>query len=242
MTHSSDRQFVWQRTWDHSIDLLLEQIYQALLPSVEIHSVDPHDPVEVTHVPSPWQVLGTGNYAAVFTHPDFPEQVVKIYASNRPGFDEEQEVYRRLGSHPAFSECFYAHENLLVLKRLYGMTLYDCLHYGKRIPPSVIRDIDRALIYAQSQGLFPHDVHARNVMMAEGQGLVVDVSDFLHPDYCAKWDHFKRAYYWLYLPIVAPLRLRVPHSWLNRIRKTYRRLDKKLLNLREAIKIRTIQR
>ncbi|MBE9012890.1 serine/threonine protein kinase [Pseudanabaenaceae cyanobacterium LEGE 13415] len=210
----------------------VDRIHQSLLPFVEISSIDPHDPVEVTHLPSPWQVLGTGNYAAVFTHPDYPEQVVKIYAPNRPGFDEEREVYRRLGSHPAFSECFYAHDNLLVLKRLYGTTLYDCLHKGKPIPVSVIQDIDRGLMYARSQGLLPHDIHARNVMMADGHGLVVDVSDFLHPDYCAKWDHFKRAYYWLYRPIVAPLRLRVPSSWLNSIRRTYRRLESLLKEAR----------
>ncbi|BAU14843.1 hypothetical protein LEP3755_53960 [Leptolyngbya sp. NIES-3755] len=228
MTHSSNRQFVWNHDCDRSIeiDALLEEIDQGLLRLVNLKSVDPHDPVTVSDLPYPWQVLGMGNYAAVFMHPDYPDQVVKIYAPNRPGFEEEREVYRRLGSHPAFSECLYAHENVLVLKRLHGITLYDCLHFGKRIPASVIRDIDRALDYARSQGLFPHDVHARNVMMANGSGLVVDVSDFLHLDPCAKWDHFKRAYYWFYRPIVVPLRLRVPHALLNTIRRSYRRLDR----------------
>lgn len=228
MTHSSDRQFVWHQDRDHTVEInaLLEQLHQGLLQQVEIRSVDPHDPVVVSQVPCPWQVLGTGNYAAVLVHPEYPDQVVKIYAPNRPGFEEEREVYRRLGPHPAFSECFYANDNVLVLKRLYGMTLYDCLHYGKRIPKAVIRDIDRALDYARSRGLKPHDVHARNVMLSDKGGLVVDVSDFLHPDYCAKWDHFKRAYYWFYLPIVAPLNLRVPSSLLNTIRRTYRRIGR----------------
>lgn len=226
MTHSSDRPFVCspERNPSTEINALVEQIHHGLLPFVEIKSVDPRDPVVVSHVPHPWRVLGTGNYAAVFVHPDYRDQVVKIYAPNRPGFDEEREVYRRLGSHPSFSACFYAHNNVLVLKRLYGMTLYDCLHYGKRIPRTVIRDIDRALDDARRQGLRPHDVHARNVMTDGVNGLVVDVSDFLHLDSCAKWKHFKRAYYWLYLPIVAPLKLRVPHSLLDTIRRSYRRV------------------
>ena len=227
MTHSSDAQFTWTSEQnDRSTDAiaLLEQVNGTLLPHVKITSVDPHDPVQVVSIPQPWQLLGAGNYAAVFAHPNYPYQVVKIYAPNRPGFEEEREVYQRLGIHPAFSCCYYADQNVLILKRLYGVTLYDCLNLGKRIPKQVIRDIDRALHYARSRGLFPHDIHARNVMMSDSHGLVVDVSDFLHQDYCAKWDHFKRAYYWIYLPIVVPLRLRIPHTMLDAVRRNYRRL------------------
>jgi hypothetical protein len=176
----------------------------------------------VRYLPSPWELLGTGNYAAVVYHPGYPDMVVKIYAPGRPGFEEELEVYLRLGSHPTFSECFYAQEGLLVLKRLYGVTLYDCLHRGLRIPPKVIKDIDSALDYAQTRGLYPHDVHGKNVMIFEGRGLVVDISDFLHQEKCSKWDNLKKAYYCLYLPILYPLRLRVTYSLLDMVRKTYR--------------------
>ncbi|BAT54841.1 unknown protein [Nostoc sp. NIES-3756] len=197
-------------------------IYQTLLPSLQIRSVNPRDPIEVCHVPQPWQLLGRGNYAAVLYHPDYPHYVVKIYAPKRPGYEEEVEVYRRLGSHPAFSECLYAQDGFLVLKRLYGTTLYDCMHLGLPIPKQVIKDIDEALNYAKKQGLYPHDVHGRNVMMHEGRGLVVDVSDFLHQEPCSKWVNLKRAYYWFYLPVLCPLRLRVPYSALNWVRKCYR--------------------
>ncbi len=203
---------------------LIENIYQQLLPQFRLESVDPHNPVEVHYLPEPWQLIGKGNYAAVVLHPDYPEQVVKIYAPGRPGFEEEWEVYKRLGSHPAFSECLYAQESFLVLKRLYGTTLYDCMHFGQRIPPQVIQDIDAALDYASDRGLVPHDIHGRNVMMYQGRGLVVDVSDFLHRDKCLKWNHLKTAYYWLYLPIFYPLGIPVPYSILDFVRKTYRRL------------------
>lgn len=207
---------------------LIESIYQELLPNLQLESLDPHDPVVVHQVPEPWQVLGVGNYAAVFCHPDYPDNVVKIYAPGRPGLDEEREVYRRLGSHPAFSECFYAGENFLVLKRLHGKTLYDCMHLGLPIPKRVIDDVDRALDYARKCGLYPHDVHGRNVMMREGRGLVVDVSDFLHEDPCSAWDNLKTAYYWLYRPILRPLRLRVPYVVLDMVRKGYRFLRRLL--------------
>lgn len=202
--------------------LLVERVYQELLPNLQIESLDPHHPVVVHQVPHPWQLLGAGNYAAVFCHPSDRDRVVKVYAPGRPGWDEEKEVYRRLGSHPAFSECFYAAENFLILKRLYGTTLYDCMHLGLKIPRQVIEDIDQALSYAISRGLYPHDVHGKNVMMHEGRGLVVDVSDFLQEERCSKWQDLKRAYYWLYLPIFSPLKLRLPYFLLDVVRISYR--------------------
>lgn len=201
---------------------LIESIHTELLPGLWIESINPHDPVVVHQVPTPWQLLGAGNYAAVFCHPNYPNQVVKIYAPGRPGLEEELEVYCRLGSHPAFSECLHAGEGFLVLKRLYGVTLYDSMHLGLRIPKQVIKDIDRALDYARGRGLHPHDVHGRNVMMHSGRGLVVDISDFLHEEDCSAWNDLKKAYYWLYRPFFSPLRLRMPYFALNIVRKSYR--------------------
>lgn len=201
---------------------LLKSIYEELLPNLRIESVNPRNPIKVYYLPQPWRSLGKGNYAAVVYHPDYPECVVKIYAPGRPGYEEEVEVYRRLGFHPAFSECLYAADGFLILKRLYGTTLYDCMHLGVPIPKQVIRDIDEALDYARSRGLHPHDVHGRNVMMYQGRGLVVDISDFLHQEACSKWNDLKKAYYWLYLPILQPLRLRVPYAALDLLRKSYR--------------------
>ncbi len=207
---------------DLQIIPFVEDIHVELLPKLQIESVNPHDLVKVLHIPPPWILLGTGNYAAVVHHPDFPDLVVKIYAPGRPGFEEEVEVYNRLGKHPAFSQLFYAEDGFLVLKRLYGVTIWDCIQLGIRVPKQVIQDIDKALDYAKSRSLFPHDVHARNVMMYEGRGLVVDISDFLDEEYCSKWDNVKKAYYWIYLPVIYPLKLRVPVSLLDFVRKGYR--------------------
>lgn len=204
------------------INQLVESIEKNLVPNLILESVDPHDPIEIRQIPQPWEIVGRGNYAAVVYHPDYLDLVVKIYAPGRPGFEEEVEVYNRLGSHPAFSECFYANNGLLVLKRLYGVTLYDCLQRGLRIPKQVIEDIDQALKDAMTRGLYPHDVHGKNVMMFEGRGLVVDISDFLHEEKCGKWENLKRGYYWIYRPIISPLGLKISPSLLNAVRKTYR--------------------
>lgn len=161
---------------------LVSCIQQTLLPHLHLESVDPDHPVVVHAIPHPWQVLGRGNYAAVICHPDYPQQVVKVYAPNRPGWHDEVEVYRRLGDHPSFSQCFYAEEPFLVLKRLHGVTLYDCLNQGLYIPRQVILDIDRALEAARQKGLHPHDIHGRSVMMHNGEGVVVDISDFRKSD------------------------------------------------------------
>jgi hypothetical protein len=197
-------------------------VHQQLLAELRVESVTADDPVVVHHAPAPWRVLGRGNYAAVLCHPDHPELVVKVYAPGRPGVEAEREVYRRLGDHPAYSACLYSEDGFLVLRRLHGVTLYDAVHRGLPIPEQVIRDIDRALEYARRRGLHPHDVHGRNVMMHEGRGLVVDVSDFLRDEDCTKWRDLKKAYFRVYRPVFMRLRLRVPYVVLDAVRLGYR--------------------
>ena len=212
------------------LDKLIVSIHQQLLPNLQIESIEPYNPVVVHQVLKPWQILGSGNYAAVFYHQDYDGLVVKVYAPGRSGYTEEVEVYRRLGSHPAFSECFYAEPNFLVLKRLNGIILYDCMHRGLKIPRQVIEDIDNALEYSRSRGLSPHDVHGRNVMMLNGRGLVVDISDFLHTEPDTTWLDLKKAYYWLYLPLFSWHRLPLPYFILDLVRASYRLLRRWRIN------------
>lgn len=207
---------------DTSLPALLQRIEEQLLPALQLHSPDPHDPVRVLAIPDPWRPLGCGNYAAVLHHPRHPALVVKVYAPGRPGLEAEAEVYRRIGVHPAFSRCFHVGERYLVLRRLHGTTLYDCLRRGIPIPLQAIEDVDAALAYAQSRGLHGHDVHGRNVMLHGGRGLVVDISDFLNPEPCHAWRDLRWAYHLLYRPLIGPLGLRAPGPLLDGVRKGYR--------------------
>ncbi len=222
------------------LNKLIVSIYQDLLPNLKLSSIHHHHPVVVHQVLKPWRLLGTGNYAAVFYHPAFSELVIKVYAPGREGWSEEVEVYRCLGEHPAFSKCFYAQDNFLVLQRLHGITLYDAMHQGLAIPNQVIKDIDLALKYARSRNLNPHDIHGRNVMISlEGKGLVVDISDFLKSEPCSIWSDLKKAYYWLYIPLFSWHRLSVPYFILDLVRATYR-MWRRLL--RGTGKLRCVER
>ncbi|GAB2677229.1 protein kinase family protein [Paenibacillus thermoaerophilus] len=204
------------------MDRLIALVERELLPGLRIESVRPHDPIEVRSLPEPWLLVGKGNYAAVVSHPEAPGQVVKIYAPGRNGAAEEREVYRKLGRHPAYSECYGAGDRYLILKRMEGVTVFDCLHRGLPVPEQAIRDIDEALDYARSRGLFPSDIHPKNMMVNEGRGLVIDVSDFLRPKNCFMWDDFKKAYYRCYAPLLAERPLPLPLFVLNGVRKGYR--------------------
>lgn len=205
------------------IQPLIDMVERQLLPQLQIESVHPYDPVVVHFVPKPWKVLGAGNYATVVTHPDYGNHAVKVYAPGRPGLEDEAEVYKRLGSHPAFSECYHVGKSYLILRRLTGVTLYNCILRGIPIPRQVIRDIDDALDYARNKGLNPHDVHGKNVMLIDGRGIVVDVSDFLKQEPCSMWDDLKAAYDRFYFPFMH--RLPVPEFLLTAVRKGYRWLN-----------------
>ncbi|MEM7759770.1 MAG: hypothetical protein AAF298_16820, partial [Cyanobacteria bacterium P01_A01_bin.40] len=90
-----------------NLSVLIASIHQELLPNLKINSIDHNHPVVVEQVLAPWQLLGTGNYAGVFFHSDYADLVVKVYAPGRSGWSEELEVYQRLGSHAAYSTCWY---------------------------------------------------------------------------------------------------------------------------------------
>ncbi|MFD1773713.1 serine/threonine-protein kinase [Paenibacillus rhizophilus] len=204
------------------MEKLLEAIKEELLKHLVLESVQPEDPIKVRNVPGPWVLLGSGNYAAVLFHPDYEEYAVKVYAPGRPGLAEEAEVYRRLGAHPAYSVLYHAGPDFLLLKRLRGVTFYDCIKRGISITDQAIRDIDEALKYAVSRGLHPHDVHAKNVMLGDGRGLIVDISDFLKQEDCTMWDDFKKAYSRLYRPVASLGVFPVPDTVLEAVRKGYR--------------------
>jgi predicted nucleic acid-binding protein len=201
---------------------LRKLVEEELLPALRVESRVPTERVVVVHLPEPWCRVGTGNYAAVLAHPEHPEWVVKVYAPGRTGADEEKEVYRILGEHPAYSRCLLAGDGYLVLRRLHGVTLFEALRRGLPIPERVIEDVDDALEYASRRGLRPHDVHARNLMMKDGRGLVVDVSDFLQEDPCSHWPDLKRAYYWIHRPVFMRLGIPVPRRVLNLARAAHR--------------------
>ncbi|GMK40791.1 serine/threonine protein kinase [Paenibacillus sp. CCS19] len=213
---------------EREIQTIIEWTEQELLPQLTLHSEHPGEPIRVDRYPHGWKLLGAGNYAAVFVPSlhDMDHYAVKVYAPGREGWEEEVEVYRRIGDHPAYSCCYHAAEaqglQYLVLRRLSGKTLYNCVLDGDHIPERAIEDIDEALDYARSRGLHPHDVHGKNVMVSKGRGLVVDISDFLKEEPCMMWDDLKRAYTRIYKPFLSKRPVAIPEWVMNSVRRGYR--------------------
>ncbi|MVX67075.1 serine/threonine protein kinase [Clostridium chromiireducens] len=206
----------------NDINILIDYVENNLLPNIDMKSVRHFDPIVVNNVPESWKLLGVGNYAAVLVHIDFPQYAIKIYAEGRCGIEEEIKAYNKINDHPSFSRCFYSSEKYLILKRLEGKTLYNCINEGIHIPESVIKDIDEALEYSKSLGLNPNDVHAKNVMIVKGRGIVADISDFTKIKKCSLWEDFKKAYYKIYIPLLQKKHPPIPEFYLNMVRRSYR--------------------
>jgi hypothetical protein len=198
-------------------------IEKELLLNIDLTVQSPFDPIIVNNRSNSWKTVGSGNYAGVFSHESLPERVVKVYGRNPEELKKEIEVYKRLGSHPAYSELYGYGETYLVLKKLKGITLFDAVVKGKQIPERVIEDIDRGLAYARSIGLNPFDVHGKNVVMYQGRGYIVDVSDFYKQGYCRKWDDLKKAYYKIYRPYLLKFHPPIPFFIVDGVRKGYRK-------------------
>jgi hypothetical protein len=198
-------------------------IEQELLPNIQLVIENIYDPIKVINRSNSWKIIGTGNYAAVFFHDSKPDWVVKVYGRNHEDIKKEIAVYQKLGEHDAFSAlCSYG-DNYIVLKRLFGITLYNAVIEGIPIPESVIKDIDEALKYAKSKGLNPFDVHGKNVVMKNGRGFVVDISDFYKEGICSKWNDLKTAYKIVYQPFLYRSHPQVPIFFLEAVRKGYRK-------------------
>ncbi|MCR8962278.1 serine/threonine protein kinase [Brevibacillus halotolerans] len=201
---------------------LEQELLERFLEEVVLDSPSPYDPVQVLYAPHPWEIVGTGNYAGVFCHPDYPDVVVKLYAPGKPGIEEESEVYRRLGESKYYPICYEKGENYLVIKRMRGISLFDCVRYGIPIPENVIKEVDEALDEARAKGLYPQDVHGKNVLMYQGHAYIIDVSDYIHPGEDRKWKDIRRAYYRIYYPYLKERRIKIPLWVLDLVRKGYR--------------------
>lgn len=199
-----------------------KKIENELIANVVLQSHNQNDPIEVKRTPKNWRCIGVGNYAAVFINELKENVVVKVYARDINGLKKEAEVYEKLGKHPSYSYLIHKGQNYLVLKRLEGITLYDAILKGIRIPESVIKDINDALKYAKGKGLNPFDVHGKNVMMKDGKGFVVDVSDFYKEGKDQKWEDLVKAYYKIYIKTLYKYPLKVQPKLLDKVRHLYR--------------------
>ncbi|SDM00096.1 serine/threonine protein kinase [Bacillus sp. OK048] len=204
------------------IEKYIRLIGNELLPNINLKTEGPFDPIIVKNISNTWKTIGSGNYAGVFLHQSNPKWVVKVYGRKPEELKREVEVYKKLGNHESFSSLIDHGDNYLILKRIDGINLFDAAVKGIPIPESVIKDVDEGIAYARSVGLNPFDVHGKNVVMSNGRGYIVDVSDFYKQGNCRKWDDLKTAYYKIYLPFLYKYHPRIPYFIVNGVRKGYR--------------------
>lgn len=207
-------------------DDYIQLIEQDLLPNIQLVVESIYDPIKVINRSNTWKIIGNGNYAAVFFHESKPDWVVKVYGRNQNDIKKEIAVYKTMGEHEAFSTLYAFGDNYLVLKRLYGITLFNAVIKGIPIPESVIKDIDSALKYARSKGLNPFDVHGKNVVMKDERGYVVDISDFYKEGDCSKWLDLKKAYKKVYKPFLYHTHPPIPFFIMEAVRIGYRKYKK----------------
>ena len=217
------------------INQYIQLVEKELLPQIHLTAINPYNPILVNNRSNSWKTIGTGNYAGVFAHDSQPEWVVKVYGRNPEELKKEIEVYRKLGNHESYSLLYAYGETYLVLKKLEGLTLFDAVVKGVPIPEAVIEDIDAGLAYARTVGLNPYDVHGKNVVMHQGRGYIVDVSDFYKQGNCRKWRDLKKAYYKIYRPYISKHHPPIPFFVMDGIRKGYR-IYRKLRNRKRLIR------
>lgn len=187
-----------------------------------IESDYPRDPVHVTEYPEDWRCVGVGCSAAVFQPRDCPEISIKVFAAKFAGIaHEESEIYKQLGNSPFFPRFYGRGDNFLVIEFRKGRNIHDCLIQGVFIPEQVIYDVEEAIQYARSRGLNPSDIHIKNILVHEGRGFLIDVSDYRRFGECKRWETLKEVYYDYYAKIYRP-GITVPSWLLETIRKWYK--------------------
>ncbi|SFJ67735.1 serine/threonine protein kinase, partial [Thermoflavimicrobium dichotomicum] len=147
--------------------------------------------------------------------------VFKLYSPNNlDKLQNEYTAYLKIGNHPRFTQCYFKGKRYLVLKYERGPTLYECLEQGIVIPKQVIQDVEDARNFARSVGLFPTDIHLKNVILQNGRAKLIDVSKYIYPNEDKRWEHLVEGYkrfYWLIRGKKIPIWL------LELVKKTYLR-------------------
>lgn len=197
---------------------------EEALRSIEVVGHENNKPVSVIGFSEDLRCIGIGTDAAVFYSPDTPNYAYKVYSAQALEKKEvEEDIYKRLKGSQYFAQCYGAGSNYLVLSFEQGVTLYDCLLQGVRVPEQVIQDVEEAREFVRSQGLNPRDIHLKNVLLQEGRGKVLDVSEYIKEGNDSRWEHLVWTYKHFY-PLISEVQ--VPLWILETITNWYNRIDK----------------
>jgi hypothetical protein len=200
------------------------KLAEVALQEVEVVGYDNNRPVSVIRFADELRCIGIGTDAAVFYYPDTPNYAYKVYSDKALEKKEaEAEIYERLKGSPYFPHFYGAGPNYLVLSFEQGVTLYDCLLQGVPVPEQAIQDVEEAREFVRSRGLNPRDIHLKNVLLQDGRGKVLDVSEYIKEGNDNRWEHLVWTYKHFY-PLICEVK--VPLWILETITNWYNRMDK----------------
>ncbi|KAB8129335.1 serine/threonine protein kinase [Gracilibacillus oryzae] len=207
---------------------------ERYINNINVIASSNNDPVTIHGNTDHVKCIGIGTDAAVFQLVKLPKYAFKIYAKNKTHkIEQEAEIYQLIGDSQYFTNCFGYTDQWLVLQYEEGITLYDCLLRGIKIPEQVIKDVDSAREYARSRGLNPRDIHLKNILLQDGRAKIFDVSEYLEEGNDYRWEHLKKAYYGYYYLIEGKS---VPHFLVETVRKWYNQQKVNQENIDEFIK------
>jgi DNA-binding protein YbaB len=194
------------------------------LAQVEVTGSDDNDPVSIKISAEGLRCIGIGTDAAVFHYEELPAYAFKVYSAHSLAKKEvEASVYLRLKDSSYFPRLYGTGDRYLVLSYEQGVTLYDCLLQGIPIPEQAVLDVEDARHYIREQGLNPRDIHLKNVLLQEGRGKVLDVSEYVQDGNDNRWEHLMWVYTRFY-PLINGVKL--PSWTLDTIKNWYNRIDK----------------
>lgn len=196
---------------------------EHILRQVRLKGNDRNEPVTIETYSNQLQCIGIGTDAAVFQYQELPAYAFKVFTEHSlEKKDAEESVYLRIGSSPYFAQYYGKGANFLVLSFEEGVTLYDCLLQGIKVPRQVMEDVEQAKNYVRSLGLNPRDIHLKNVLLQNGRAKVLDVSEYIKEGDDHRWEHLSWAYDHLYSLIEGK---QVPSWILDTVKQWYVRVS-----------------
>lgn len=195
------------------------KLAEPLLSCIEVLGRPRNRLVRVRGCAAPLRCVGLGTDAAVFVHEGIPAYAFKVYSQEALHKKEvESSVYAKLQGSLYFPVCHGIGERYLVLSMERGLTLYDCLVQGIEVPLQAMLDVEQARAYVRSKGLNPRDIHLKNILLQEGRGKLLDVSEYVKPGNDRRWEHLMLAYRYGYRWLRGK---RVSARWLELLKYSY---------------------
>ncbi|WP_308722381.1 serine/threonine protein kinase [Paenibacillus polysaccharolyticus] len=207
---------------------------EVALQQIQVIGSDRNELVNIIGEAAGVNCIGIGTDAAVFTYDQLPQYAFKVYSDHAlDKLNNEKQVYAQLQGLPYFPTYYGSGRNILVISYEPGDTLLECLEKGIPVPEQVMLDVDTAREAVRRLGLNPRDIHLKNVLLQNGRGKVLDVSEYIQEGDDHRWEHLVWAYHNIYPRIKGtPISPRM----LQTIKWAYNQLDQANLKMEDLSK------